>query len=87
MLADLLLFSFEEEFVRNLLHEKKKSEAVTFNLTFLYIDDILLNYNDNFHSDVDSIYPIKLEIKDIIESPMSASYLYILLNSHSWQTN
>jgi hypothetical protein len=40
-LADLFLY--EAEFIQKLLHEKKKSLTVAFNLTFQYacIDDVL----------------------------------------------
>jgi hypothetical protein len=48
---------------------------VAFNSTFRYIDDVLSINNDRFHSYVDSIYPSELEIKDTIESSISASYL------------
>jgi hypothetical protein len=41
LLADLLLYSCEAEFIQKLLHEKKKSLAVAFNLTFRYIGDVL----------------------------------------------
>ena len=63
--ADLFLYSYEAGFVQNLLHEKKKSLAVTINLTFWYTDDALSINNNNFHS---------------YESSMSASYLDISLN-------
>ena len=47
LLADLFLYSYEAEFIRKLLHEKKKSLAVAFNSTFRCIDDVLsINNND-----------------------------------------
>jgi hypothetical protein len=79
LLADLFLYSYEAEFIQKLLHEKKKSLAVSFNSTFRYIDDVLSINNNQFHSYVDSIYPSELEIKDTTETPTSASYLDILL--------
>jgi hypothetical protein len=80
LLADLFLYSYEAEFIQKLLHEKNKSFAVSFNLTFRYIDNVLSINNDRFHSYVDSIYPSELEIKDTTESSTSASYLDVLLN-------
>ena len=56
LLIDLFLYSYQAEFVQNLLHEKKKSLAVTFNFTFRYIEDVLSINNINFHSCEDSIY-------------------------------
>ena len=64
LLANLFLYSYEAEFIQNLLHEKNKSLAMAFNSTLRYIDDVLAINNDRFHSYVDSIYPIELEIKD-----------------------
>ena len=80
LLADLFLYSYEAEFIQELLHEKNKPLAVAFNSTFRYIDDILSINNDRFYSYVDSIYPSELEIKDTTESSTSASYLDVLLN-------
>jgi hypothetical protein len=78
LLVDVFLYSYEAEFIQKLLHEKKKSLAVTFNLTFRYND--VLSINDNqFHSYVDSIYPNEREIKDTTECSTSASYLDVLL--------
>jgi hypothetical protein len=65
LLADLFFFySYEAEFIQKLLHEKKKILVVAFNSTFCYIDDVFSIKNDHFHSNVDSIYPNELEIKD-----------------------
>jgi hypothetical protein len=79
LLADLFLYSYEAEFIQKLLHEKKKSLAVTFNSTFRYIDDVLSISNSQFHSYVDLIYPNELEIKDTTECSKFASYLDVLL--------
>jgi hypothetical protein len=73
------LFSYEAEFIQNLLHEKKKSLAVAFNSTFRYINDVLSINKNHSHSYVDSIYPNELEIKDTTECSTSASYLDVLL--------
>ena len=80
LLTDLFLYLYEAEFVQNLLCEKKKSLAMTFNLTFWYIDNVLSINNSYCHTYVDLIYPSELEIKDTTESSISASYLDILVN-------
>jgi hypothetical protein len=72
LLANLLLYSYEAEFIQKILHENKPL-AVAFNSTFRYIDDVLAINNDQFHSYVDSIYPSELEIKYTTESSTSAS--------------
>ena len=74
LLADLLLYSYEVEFIQKLLHEKKKSIAEAFNSIFGYIDNVLSINNDQFHLYVDSIYPDELEIKDTTECSTSDSY-------------
>ena len=53
---------------------------MAFNSTCWYIDDVLTFNNNDFHSNVDSLYPNELEIKDTTESSMHASYFDILLN-------
>jgi len=42
-LADLFLYSYEAEFIKELLKGEKKL-AMSFNYTFLYIDDVLSFY-------------------------------------------
>jgi hypothetical protein len=78
LLADLFLYSYEAEFIQKLLHKKKKSLAVAFNLTFRYIDDVLSINNNQLQSHVDLIYPNELEIKDTTKSFTFASYLDVL---------
>jgi hypothetical protein len=79
LLADLFLYLYEAEFIQKLLQEKKKHLAVAFNSTFRYNDDVLSIKNNQFHSYVDFIYAIELEIKDTTDSFMSALYLDALL--------
>jgi hypothetical protein len=78
LLADLFLYSYDGEFIQNLLHEKKKSFSVAFNSTFRYVDDVLSINDNHFHSYVYSIYPNELKIKDTKECSTSASYLDVL---------
>ena len=80
LLADLFLYSYEAEFVQNLLKNKQKKLAVQFNSTFRYIDDVLSINNNQFHDHLHAIYPPELEIKETTESTSSASYLDLLLS-------
>jgi hypothetical protein len=77
LLADLhvSLYSYNTDFVQKLLRYNKK--AVSFNHTFLIIDDVLFINNHIFHNYVHLIYPNELEIKDTTESDKSTSYLYV----------
>jgi hypothetical protein len=79
LLADLFLYSCGAEFVRGLLHGKRRSLVVTFGSAFRCIDDVLSINNYQFRPRVDLIYPSGLEIKDTTESVASASCLDVLL--------
>ena len=80
-LADLFLYSYEAEFIRNLLKEKKKKHyAKFFNLNFRYIDNVLSLNNPNFSQYLYLIYPSELEIKDSTDSRRTDSYLDLFLN-------
>jgi hypothetical protein len=79
LLADLFLYSYEAEFIQNLLKSGEKKLAKQFNLTFRYIDDVLSLNNSKFSDNIDLIYPNELEIKDTTESRNSASYLDLQL--------
>ena len=68
LLADLLLYSYEADFIQGLLKKNEKKLAQSFKFTFCYIDDVLsLNYS-RFGDFVDRIYPTELEIKDITDA-------------------
>jgi hypothetical protein len=86
LLADLSLYSYGAEFIQKLLLEKKKPLAEAFNSTFrnMYIDNVLLINNEQFHWYVDSIYPTELDIKGTKESSTSF-YLDILLKNTCWR--
>ena len=81
LLADLFLYSYEAEFIQNLLKDKKnKRLAKSFNFTFRYIDDVLSINNPHFSDYVHQIYPSELEIKDTTDTDNSASYLDLFLS-------
>ena len=79
LLADLFLYSYEAEFLQNLVKNKKHREAKSFNFTFRYIDDVLSINNPAINNYLSMIYPPDLEIKETTESSSSASYLDLLL--------
>jgi cystathionine beta-lyase/cystathionine gamma-synthase len=45
LLADLFLYSYEAEFIHELLKKNEKKLARSFNFTFRYIDDVLDKWN------------------------------------------
>ena len=50
LFADMFLYSYEEEFVQNLLKAGKKHLAQQFNFTYIYIDDVLSLKTHNLQS-------------------------------------
>jgi hypothetical protein len=82
-LADLLLYSYEADFIPVLLNKSERKVTRSFNYTFRYIDDVLSLNNSRLGDIVDRIYPIELEIKDTTDTDMSASYLDLHLKIDS----
>ena len=80
LLADLFLYSYEANFIQELLKKNEKKLARSFNFTVRYIDDVLSLNNSRFGDFVDRIYLIELEIKD---THRSASYLDLHLEIDS----
>ena len=79
LLADILLYSYEADFIQSLLSTGKET-ASRFNLTNRYINDVLSINNLEFENYLGQMYPAELEIKDTTESTTSASYLDLLLS-------
>ena len=80
LLADLFLYSYEADFIQGLLKKNEKKLARSFNFTFHCIDDVLSLNNSRFGDFVDRIYPIELEIKDIVVCPFVLFLLAIVLS-------
>ena len=80
LLADIFLYSYEEEFIQSLLSTGRQQLASWFNFTYKYIDDVLSINNPAFENYLGQMYPVELEIKDTTESNTSASYLDLLLS-------
>jgi hypothetical protein len=83
LLADLYLYSYEADFIQELLRKNEKKLARSFNFMFRYIDDVLSLHNSKFGYFVDHIYSIELEIKDTTDTYRSASYLDLHLEIDS----
>ena len=75
LLADLFLYSYESEFLQKLVKDKKIYEAIAFNFTYRYIDDVLSINNIRFAEFLPLIYPPELEIKETTDTASSASFL------------
>ena len=76
LLADLFLYSYENEFLDKLIKEGKRKLARKFNLS--YIDDLISFNNKRFTEFISDIYPKELTISETTESTSVASYLDLL---------
>ena len=83
LLADLFLYSYEDDFTQGFLKKNEKKLAQSFNFMFHYIDDVLSLNNSRFGDIVQRIYPIELGIKDSTDTDRSASYIDLHLENNS----
>ena len=73
LLADLLLCSYENEFLDKLIKEGKRKLARKFNLSYCCIDD-LTSFNIIFKELISDIYAKELTISETTESTSDAFY-------------
>ena len=78
LLADLFLYSYENEFLDKLIKEGKRKLARKFNLSYRYIDDLISFNNKRFKEFISDIYAKELTISETTESTSVASYLDLL---------
>ena len=78
LLADLFLYSCENEFLDTLIREGERKLARKFNLSYQYIDDLISFNNKRFKGFISDIYPKELTISETTESTSVASYLDLL---------
>ena len=57
LLADLFLYSYENEFLDKLIKESKRKLARMFNLSYRHIDDLISFSNKRFKEFISDIYP------------------------------
>ena len=78
LLADLFLYSYENEFLDKLIKEGKRKLARKFNLSYRYVDDLISFNNKRFKEFISDIYLKELTISETTESTSIASYLDLL---------
>ena len=78
LLADMFLYSYENEFSDKLIKEGKRKLAGEFNLSYRYIDVLISFNNTRFKEFISNIYPKELTISEITESTSIASYFDLL---------
>jgi hypothetical protein len=83
LLTDLILYSYEADFIQGFLKKSEKNLVRSFNFTFRYIDDVLPLTNSRLGDFVYHIYPIYVEIKDTTDTDRSVTHLDLHLNIDS----
>ena len=62
LLADLFLYSYESEFLDNMIRGGHRKLARSFNLCYRYIDDLIVFNNKKFGDYLKEIYPSQLTV-------------------------
>ena len=63
LLTDLILYSYESEFLDNMIRGGHRKLARSFNLRYRYIDDLIVFNNKTFGDYVKEIYPSQLTVE------------------------
>ena len=75
LLADLFLYSYENEFLHNMIKSGHRRLARSFNLCCRYIDDLIVFNNKKFLDYLKEIYPSQLTVEKANKSDHLADYL------------
>ena len=78
LLADLFLYSYENESLDKIIKQGKRKLARKFNLSYRHMDDLISFNNKRFNEFISDIYPKELIISETTESTSVASYLDLL---------
>ena len=80
LVADLFLFCFEKDFMKNLSSDNQADVIKAFNLTSRYLDDLLNIENPYFEGMVNQIYPPELQLNTANTSDTEAPFLDLHLS-------
>ena len=80
LVADLFLFCYETDFMKNLSSDNQADVIKAFNLTSRYLDDLLNIDNPYFEGMVNQIYPPELQLNKANTSDTGAPFLDIHLS-------
>ena len=75
LLADLFLYSFENEFLDNMIRSGHRRLARSFNLCYRYIDDLIVFNNKKFLDYLKEMYPSQLTVEKANKSDHLTDYL------------
>ena len=87
LLADLFLYSYENEFLDNMIRSGHRRLARSFNLCYRYIDDLIVFNNKKVLDYLKEIYPSQLTVEKANKSDHLADYLDLtfIIDSLSFQ--
>ena len=74
LLADLFLYSYESDFLDNVIRSGYRKLAKSFYLCFRYIGGLIVFNNKKFWEYVKDIYPYQLNVEKTIQSNNLASH-------------
>ena len=77
LLADLFLYSYENEFLENMIKSGHMRLVRSFNLCYRYIDDLIVFDNKKFLGYLKEIYPSQLTAEKANKSDHLADYLNV----------
>ena len=80
LVADLFLFCYERDFMKNLSSDNQTDVIKAFNLTSRYLDDLLNIDNPYFEGMFNQIYPPELQLNKANTSDTEASFLDLHLS-------
>ena len=80
LVADLLLFCYERDFMLSLSEDNQSLVIEAFNSNSRYLDDLLNIDNNFFDSMVNRIYPSELQLNKANVSDAEASFLDLHLS-------
>ena len=83
LLADLFLYSYENEFLDNMIRSGCRRFARSFNLCYRYIDDLIVFSNKKFLDYLKEVYPSQLTVEKANKSDHLADYLDLTLSIDS----
>ena len=75
LLADLFLYSYQNEFLYSMIKSGHRRLARSFNLCYRYIDDLIVFNNKTFLDYLKEIYPSQLTVEKANKSDHLADYL------------
>ena len=77
-LADLFLYSYENDFLEQLIKEGQRKLARFFSLSYRYYDDLISFSNTRFKKFISDIHPKELNISETTDANSVASYLDLI---------